>query len=249
MQFKVGDRVKLKSGSTFPNGEYTWEIREIRSVVVYFEGGTSCHINQLELVYPNPPHKHRDLIIEWANGADIQIWSAVESKWLDNQPPHWYEVRRYRVKPKKSERDIERGMIMEFNQNWKNIRLTSYLFLLILYLSLIPALITNYGIENNAWGFRSEIPFHEAYSVFVLAWLGSHIFIFMVIICCYQIIKFCFFISTDYDTLYTARKALMNSEHFDYNTFLVNNISIDEVSNYMYVNKVTPKNAVKHFIN
>ena len=106
-KFKVGDRVKLKSGCTFPNGEYTWDIREIRGVVVYFEGVTSCHINQLELSYPNPPHKHRDLIIEWANGADIQIQTV--DGWFDFTPsPNiWIEGRNYRTKPQKSERDIE----------------------------------------------------------------------------------------------------------------------------------------------
>ena len=104
-KFKVGDRVKLKSGNTFSNGEYIWDIHEIRGAAVYFEGGTLCNVNQLEHAYQNPPHKHRDLIIEWANGADIQIYMLDE--WHDDNEPHWDTVNNYRVKPQKSERDIE----------------------------------------------------------------------------------------------------------------------------------------------
>ena len=108
-QFKVGDLVKLKSGNTFPNGEYTMEISEIiKPCKVYLKSSVSvivCHLNQCELAYPKPPHKHRDLIIEWANGADIQVWA--DNDWLDVAMPNWYVIRQYRVKPQKTEKDLE----------------------------------------------------------------------------------------------------------------------------------------------
>ena len=109
MQFKVGDLVRLKSGNKFSNGKSIMKISELSKIeegMVYFsESFTHCYINLLELAYPNPPHKHRDLIIEWANGADIQVWA--DNDWLDVAIPNWYVIRQYRVKPQKSERDIE----------------------------------------------------------------------------------------------------------------------------------------------
>ena len=103
--FKVGDRVRLKSGNTFSNGEYICDIREIRGAAVYFEGGTLCNFKQLELAYPNPPHKHRDLIIEWVNGAEIQV--IYDGKWVDQTHPDWENSLKYRVKPQKPEKDLE----------------------------------------------------------------------------------------------------------------------------------------------
>ena len=103
--FKVGDIVKLKSGNKFSNGEYTCVIVKMRDMDVYLSSTTLHNVNQLELAYPNPPHKHRDLIIEWANGADIQVWT--DNYWLGVEIPKWYESRKYRVKPQKTERDIE----------------------------------------------------------------------------------------------------------------------------------------------
>ena len=107
-EFKVGDKVKLKSGNTFPNEKHITEILKIEADRVYLncsESKSLCHLNQIELAYPNPPNKHRDLITEWANGADIQVWAG--NDWLDVALPNWYETRKYRVKPQKSERDIE----------------------------------------------------------------------------------------------------------------------------------------------
>ena len=46
------------------------------------------------------PHKHRDVIIAWANGAQIQFFDVDE--WIDCHEggPRWHEEKRYRVKPK-----------------------------------------------------------------------------------------------------------------------------------------------------
>lgn len=46
------------------------------------------------------PHKHRDVIIAWANGAQIQFFDVDE--WIDchEDGPRWHEEKQYRVKPK-----------------------------------------------------------------------------------------------------------------------------------------------------
>ena len=55
--------------------------------------------------YPNPPHKHKDLIIAWANGADIEhkygdYWRISSPKWSTSQ--------KYRIKPsEKSDKDTK----------------------------------------------------------------------------------------------------------------------------------------------
>lgn len=48
--------------------------------------------------YPNPPHKHKDLIVAWLLGADIQYCDG-ESSWHDIEYPSWYEKEEYRIKP------------------------------------------------------------------------------------------------------------------------------------------------------
>lgn len=45
------------------------------------------------------PHKHKDLIIAWANGATVQTWVDHAGKWVDNFHPYWIESDEYRIKP------------------------------------------------------------------------------------------------------------------------------------------------------
>jgi len=46
------------------------------------------------------PHKHRDLIIAWANGAQIQFKNSF-NEWRDlkNNAPSWEPSLKYRIKP------------------------------------------------------------------------------------------------------------------------------------------------------
>ena len=51
------------------------------------------------------PHVHKDLIIAWANGAEIQWFSWSNSKqeftWADCKgSPEWRGIIKYRIKPK-----------------------------------------------------------------------------------------------------------------------------------------------------
>jgi len=49
------------------------------------------------------PHKHKDCIIAWANGLEIQFKFSEHSEWLDFKNdalnPHWYDCYEYRIKP------------------------------------------------------------------------------------------------------------------------------------------------------
>lgn len=48
-------------------------------------------------------HKHHDLIIAWAKGATIQLYSNSQQKWVDytnGTNPMWLDNFNYRIKPK-----------------------------------------------------------------------------------------------------------------------------------------------------
>jgi len=47
------------------------------------------------------PHPHKELIIAWANGAEIERWVNQDVQWKsDSLYPTWDENAIYRVKPK-----------------------------------------------------------------------------------------------------------------------------------------------------
>lgn len=52
------------------------------------------------------PHKHCDLIKAWADGAEIQAYDQILSKWVDVGVLIWDENHEYRIKP----REFEDGM-------------------------------------------------------------------------------------------------------------------------------------------
>ena len=46
-------------------------------------------------------HKHADVIIAWAEGEDVQVWSPVNNRWEDveKRVPDFFEMNKYRIKP------------------------------------------------------------------------------------------------------------------------------------------------------
>ena len=44
-------------------------------------------------------HKHADLIIAWAGGAEIQYYDAIMCRWEDDKNPKWLEDTKFRIKP------------------------------------------------------------------------------------------------------------------------------------------------------
>lgn len=57
--------------------------------------------------YPNPPHKHAAIIAEWIKGAEIEYYDKNFKLWVSARTPTWSENLEYRVKPQKSEKDIQ----------------------------------------------------------------------------------------------------------------------------------------------
>ena len=51
----------------------------------------------------NQPHKHKDMIIAWANGAEIQFQPEGAEDWSNIEEPSWYENVKYRIKPEPKE--------------------------------------------------------------------------------------------------------------------------------------------------
>jgi len=46
----------------------------------------------------NTPHIHKDIIIAWANGAEIEYFSN-QGKWVACPKPIWHAECTYRIKP------------------------------------------------------------------------------------------------------------------------------------------------------
>ena len=51
----------------------------------------------------NQPHKHKDMIIAWAKGAQIQFQAEGMENWEDIIEPSWHENCKYRIKPEPKE--------------------------------------------------------------------------------------------------------------------------------------------------
>jgi hypothetical protein len=57
-------------------------------------------------------HKHADLIHAWADGAKIQLLSAIYNQWEDSDHPRWREDCEYRIKPTPKP-DVVRNITVE----------------------------------------------------------------------------------------------------------------------------------------
>lgn len=51
-------------------------------------------------MYRNKPHKHAELIKEWANGAEIETFSKRTKCWITAKKPTWDVRSEYRIKPR-----------------------------------------------------------------------------------------------------------------------------------------------------
>lgn len=102
-ELKKGDRVRLKSGITFSNGECVATVAGVNSWGdVCLEETYECFpCARLVTAYTNPPHKHAEVIKAWADGAEIELWSTFERRWKDltAEWPAWCEDILYRIKP------------------------------------------------------------------------------------------------------------------------------------------------------
>lgn len=68
---------------------------------LFFRDDDDLHVNGNDLIQAPQHHKHHDVIIAWAKGAQVQcksqcgVWRDIRS----DDHPHWIESLEYRVKP------------------------------------------------------------------------------------------------------------------------------------------------------
>jgi hypothetical protein len=76
-------------------------------IVSFQENGPNIGYNSLELVEEDTlkHHKHHDVIVAYAKGEKIQLRKY--GIWVDVRYPTFENVLEYRVKPNKSERELE----------------------------------------------------------------------------------------------------------------------------------------------
>ena len=118
LKLKIGDRVRVKehcSEGCFLGvlGTVYRISRGDHCVCINTDSGyQSGAINidrylELAAPYPNPPHKHAELIKAWADGADIEIYITVTGAWQASPSPSWVKSYTYRIKPTKSAKDVK----------------------------------------------------------------------------------------------------------------------------------------------
>ena len=115
--YKVGDRVMFKifCSQGCPSGSHG-TVRLVESsetVRLVMDSGyrtavISCKkfLEAAKPTYPNPPHKHAELIKAWADGAAIQISCNYGDELWKDVKPDW-SAKTYRIKPTKSTKDIQ----------------------------------------------------------------------------------------------------------------------------------------------
>ena len=63
------------------------------------------------------PHKHAELIKQWADGAQIEFFDSNHSaKWQEVDYPVWNDWTQYRVKPEQKPDKILYGYIKDFDE-------------------------------------------------------------------------------------------------------------------------------------
>lgn len=61
------------------------------------------------------PHKHYDLIVAWAKGAEIQWYEG--STWITTLHPGWGEAQSYRIKP-----EPKPDVVVYGNVEWTDVQ-------------------------------------------------------------------------------------------------------------------------------
>jgi hypothetical protein len=113
-RFKVGDVVSYTNGDTFSNGNKSVTIERLDGNNYWFLETASCLTenqcnDRLRLV--TKPHKHCEMIKAWADGAVIQL--NTENGWFDCPKPAWDAQGNYRIKPEKTEAELEKESIIK----------------------------------------------------------------------------------------------------------------------------------------
>ena len=138
-KFKVGDSVVILESAAFMQGfhNYQGKLDKGDIVEVTDAGGISggrfnankegercwildewASLVEAKPTYPNPPHKHREVIIAWANGADIEYKHSAFADWDRAATPIWSGHVAYQVKPSKTPQELK---ILELEQQSRKL--------------------------------------------------------------------------------------------------------------------------------
>ena len=115
-KFKVGDKVRAVSASRSWGRVKAGDVGIVSHVIksalrVDFPKHYRwlCGEEDLELAEDTSKyHKHHDLIIQWAKGAEIEYYSTTFDRWLPADNPCWDKDEEYRIKPPVPKTDKER---------------------------------------------------------------------------------------------------------------------------------------------
>jgi len=100
-KIKVGDIVEVKSGAKY-HGKLQNKVTSISDCGSFLRvngNRVEARVDHFKLADTSKWHKHRDLIIAWANGAEIQSQASNETKWSSVNSPNWFTRYNYRIKP------------------------------------------------------------------------------------------------------------------------------------------------------
>lgn len=100
-KFKKGDRVRRVDGENLTSGDAVVTVDYVKDGrrVHFAETGTWLWTDEIVPSYPNPPHKHAELIKAWADGAEIHFFSDDLRDWVLTEKPMWLTETRYRIAP------------------------------------------------------------------------------------------------------------------------------------------------------
>ncbi len=96
---KVGDIVELKYGNPY-QGKLQNKVTSISDCGGYVRVNdmtAGTRVGSFKVVETSKHHKHHDLIITWAKGAEIEYLSATGT-WTSTKQPSWSSHKNYRIK-------------------------------------------------------------------------------------------------------------------------------------------------------
>lgn len=117
-EFKVGDEICYINGDSFSNKEKVVTIDRIEGRS-YWLKKTRTQLSEEQihsmcrLVGENLHHKHHDLIIAWAKGAEVEWYNSSINVWDDDGSPSWLKSIKYRIKSEKSAAELEKECIIK----------------------------------------------------------------------------------------------------------------------------------------
>ena len=68
------------------------------------------------------PHKHAELIKQWADGAEIEFKSRPEMDWETYDCPSWYDCYEYRIKPEPKPDVVEYYQLLRGDNEAQRVR-------------------------------------------------------------------------------------------------------------------------------